>query len=86
MIIIDKERCIGCGLCVPDCIAGNLKVENGKAEVLGSCLQCGHCVAVCAQNAVQIPEFDMVDVTPCGETVEADILLKLIQNGKNMKQ
>ena len=74
IIEIDEDKCIGCGLCVQDCIAGNLKVENGKAEVLGSCLQCGHCVAVCAQNAVQIPEFDMVDVTD--DTVE-DHLIEL---------
>ena len=85
MILIDKERCIGCGLCVKDCIAGNLKVENGKAEVLGSCLQCGHCVAVCAQNAVQIPEFDMADVTPCGETVEANALLSTIKGRRSIR-
>ena len=26
------------------------------------CLQCGHCVAICPENAVAIPEYDMADV------------------------
>ena len=43
MIQIDKERCIGCGLCAQDCIAANIRVENGKAVVLQGCLTCGHC-------------------------------------------
>lgn len=62
MIVIDRERCIGCGLCVKDCPANKLKVEEGKAVYTPECIQCGHCVAVCPRKAVSIPEYDMDDV------------------------
>lgn len=53
-IIIDKEKCIGCGLCVKDCVASAIKLEGGKAEVFKDCIECGHCFAVCPQNAVDM--------------------------------
>lgn len=62
MIIIDQEKCIGCGDCAADCIALNIKVEGGKAAPLRECLNCGHCVGVCPMAAIAIPEYDMEDV------------------------
>lgn len=62
MIIIDSEKCIGCGLCAADCPADKLTVEDGKAVYSPGCIQCGHCVAVCPRGAVSIPEYDMEDV------------------------
>lgn len=59
MITIDKENCIGCGLCVEDCPADKLKLEDQKAVYTPQCIQCGHCVAVCPRGAVSIPEYDM---------------------------
>jgi len=62
MVRIDTEKCTGCALCVKDCFPRNLTLENGKAKVIGRCLQCGHCVAVCPANAAEIPDYDMEDV------------------------
>ena len=62
MIAIDKEKCIGCGMCVKDCPAGKLKLEEKKAVYTPECIECGHCVAVCPMAAVSIPEYDMADV------------------------
>lgn len=62
MIVIDKEKCIGCGLCAGDCPAGKIILKDGKAEWSPECIQCGHCVAVCPREAVSIPEYDMSDV------------------------
>lgn len=61
MVVIDEKKCIGCGLCAADCIAQNIVIE-GKARVKQDCFQCGHCVAVCPEGAVSIPEYDMADV------------------------
>ena len=61
MVVIDEKKCIGCGLCAADCIAQNIVIEE-KARVKQDCFQCGHCVAVCPQGAVSIPEYDMADV------------------------
>ena len=62
MIIINEEKCIGCGLCAKDCPAARIRVDEGKAVWSGECIQCGHCVAVCPRAAVSIPEYDMDDV------------------------
>lgn len=64
MVTIEKERCTGCGLCVTDCIAQNIVVEESKAVVHGACLLCGHCVAICPQAAVAIEEYPMKEVLP----------------------
>lgn len=64
MIHIDKDACIGCGLCVKDCIAKNITLSDGHAEPYFDCFLCGHCVAICPQNAITIEEYDMDDVKP----------------------
>ena len=30
-VSIDKEKCIGCGKCVADCVSEKIKLVNGKA-------------------------------------------------------
>ncbi len=63
MIRINLENCIGCGLCVNDCQCKDIKIIEGKARPLyKSCLNCGHCIAVCPQNAVIIDDYDMNEV------------------------
>lgn len=57
-VIIDKEKCIGCGKCVADCVSEKLKVIDGKAEFMYErCIQCGHCYAVCPVNAVTMANY-----------------------------
>ena len=68
MIIIDQEKCIGCGLCADDCVYKSLTIEDGKAKYNRKCFQCGHCVAICPMNAVSIPDYEMEEV----EELDAD--------------
>lgn len=56
-IIVNREKCVGCGLCEGDCVAGSIKVKNGKAVPPMSCILCGHCEAICPKNAVSITGF-----------------------------
>lgn len=62
MVIIDKEKCILCGMCVKDCFPENLFIEENKVHVKGSCMQCGHCIAICPANAVSIDDYPMEEV------------------------
>lgn len=63
MVIIDKNLCIGCGLCVEDCFSKALIIKEGKAEFRAySCMECGHCIALCPKNAVAIEGYDMDQV------------------------
>ena len=53
--IIDKELCIGCGLCVKVCPMDTISMQNGKAVVTGKeSLSCGHCAAVCPEGAIRV--------------------------------
>ncbi len=63
-IAIDKDRCIGCGICVDDCFPGALCLVDGVATWSGRCIECGHCVAVCPQEAVASEGCDMAQVEP----------------------
>lgn len=61
MIIFDNEKCIGCGLCIKDCVSYCITIKNGVAQMKSDskqCIQCGHCIAVCPQNAVSIEDSD----------------------------
>lgn len=62
-VIIDESRCIGCGVCKKDCVAGIIDISEGKAKVESDhCIKCGHCLAVCPVNAVTLPGYDQSQV------------------------
>lgn len=91
MVVIDSEVCTGCGACVKDCFNRNLIVKEGKAELVReTCIRCGHCVAICPVGAVQIPEYDMKDVTEIAEitvsTPQPDELLMRIKARRSVRQ
>ena len=58
--LIDNEKCTGCGLCVSDCQRRVLMIQNKKAVVDTSaiCFECGHCLAICPENAVIVRGCD----------------------------
>ena len=57
-VLINVEKCIGCGLCVKDCVAGAISLQAGKATVRKTgCIACGHCEAICPNNAVSLTGF-----------------------------
>ncbi|MCR4442035.1 MAG: aldo/keto reductase [Peptococcaceae bacterium] len=50
-----EDWCTGCGLCVESCPFNLLKVEKGKAVLVGEdCMFCGYCGAACKQFAIKI--------------------------------
>lgn len=87
MVIIDKEKCIGCGKCITDCVARNLEFVDNKANVKGACLQCGHCVAICKSDAVTIPEYDMddVEIIDLDNKIDPNLLLKCIKSRRSIR-
>ncbi len=58
IIKIDEELCDGCGLCVPDCAEGSLKIVDGKAKLVADnlCDGLGACLGSCPTGALQIIE------------------------------
>lgn len=54
MLIIDKEKCSGCGLCETSCAFAAIKVTDGLAVVNEACTLCGACVENCPDDALRI--------------------------------
>jgi NAD-dependent dihydropyrimidine dehydrogenase PreA subunit len=56
IVMIDEERCDGCGLCVPACEEGALQIIDGKARLVAdrSCDGMGACLGHCPQDAIRI--------------------------------
>ena len=58
-VVIDSEKCIGCGLCKKDCVGFDIEIVDGKALAHGaSCIACGHCEAICPQGAIKVTGFE----------------------------
>ena len=58
-IEIDEDLCSGCGLCVTGCPTGTLSLRDGKATASGGeSIFCGHCEAVCPQEAIRVTAID----------------------------
>lgn len=87
MIIIDTNKCIGCGLCQSDCVAFDIKIQNGKAAALNkSCIQCGHCEAICPQAAITITDFHDEIEEKEQVRLDPDTYLASIQTRRTIRQ
>jgi len=58
IVKIDEEKCNGCGLCIPRCAEGALRIINGKAKLVSEtyCDGLGACLGKCPQDAITIEE------------------------------
>jgi Fe-S-cluster-containing hydrogenase component 2 len=58
MVRINEEKCTGCGLCVPACAEGALKIIDGKARLTSDiyCDGLGACLGECPEGAITIEE------------------------------
>lgn len=56
IVRIDEEKCDGCGLCVPACAEGAIRIVDGKArlEADNLCDGLGACLGECPQGAIVI--------------------------------
>ncbi|MCL1906302.1 MAG: 4Fe-4S binding protein, partial [Clostridiales bacterium] len=61
--VFDSEKCIGCKMCVRDCPAGALSVENVGSKTkkqfvcrlnLAHCVFCGQCADSCTKNSITL--------------------------------
>jgi Fe-S-cluster-containing hydrogenase component 2 len=58
IVEIDDELCDGCGLCIPSCAEGALKIVDGKARIIADklCDGLGACLGECPNGALKIIE------------------------------
>jgi NAD-dependent dihydropyrimidine dehydrogenase PreA subunit len=58
IIKIDEDLCTGCGLCIPNCNEGALKVIDGKVRLISDlfCDGLGACIGHCPEGAIELVE------------------------------
>jgi ferredoxin len=75
IIRIDEEKCDGCGLCVPSCAEGAIRIVDGKARLVAEkyCDGLGACLGECPQGALTVidAEVDPFDEVAAKELVHA---------------
>lgn len=60
-VMIETDKCVGCGMCAKVCVARNIVIKSKKAEtVLDDCVMCGQCSAVCPKKAISVSGYDIV--------------------------
>lgn len=90
MIQIDSSRCIGCGQCVRDCFARQLRIEQGTASFLNmGCIACGHCIAICPTDAVSMEDARQEDIIPLPHGIpklDPDQYLMFLRGRRTIRQ
>src|SRR5512143_4092024 len=58
IVKIDEGKCTGCGLCIPNCAEGALKIVDGKAKLMSEkfCDGLGACLGHCPEDAITVIE------------------------------
>lgn len=53
---LDREKCIGCGMCIQVCPHAVFKIENRKSEIIDrdACMECGACGMNCPVDAIAV--------------------------------
>ena len=60
IITIDEDKCTGCGLCIPNCPEGALRIVDGKARLVSDqlCDGLGACLGECPEDAILVEQRD----------------------------
>ncbi|PKM52246.1 MAG: ferredoxin [Firmicutes bacterium HGW-Firmicutes-7] len=58
MVMINEDKCNGCGLCITGCHEGALQLINGKAKLVSDsyCDGLGACLPACPMDAISLEE------------------------------
>ncbi len=60
-VIVDADKCIGCGACVDVCPSSVFEMDDsGKSKVINesACVACMSCVGVCPTEAITVTVKD----------------------------
>jgi NAD-dependent dihydropyrimidine dehydrogenase PreA subunit len=55
-LVLDEQKCIGCGLCTEVCPHAVFEIQEKKAQIVdfNACMECGACVSNCPADAISV--------------------------------
>lgn len=55
-LTLDRERCVGCGMCIVVCPHAVFSPENGRVRIddRDACMECGACARNCPAAAIRV--------------------------------
>jgi nitroreductase/NAD-dependent dihydropyrimidine dehydrogenase PreA subunit len=91
---IDKEKCSNCKQCIPECGRGYFYLDEHEEvifnEKLGPCSICGHCIAICPEDAILTKDLDDVETFPGIDSpeniVEYEKIFRLIRAKRSIRK
>ena len=95
MILIDREKCTGCGICGIICPRHVLETQkiNGERmtilveERMDVCMGCGQCVAVCPNDALSIDDLPADGFNPApSQTLNYDALMDFFSRRRSVRR
>lgn len=80
MILIDEEKCDGCGACIPNCPEGAIQIIDGKARLVGEalCDGLGACMGFCPRGAMTVEKRE------AEEYDERKVMANIVTQGINV--
>ena len=88
-ISIDYDLCTGCNRCVQVCGINFFEVP-GKAprtaDPVTCCIRCGHCAAICPQDAVSHTGLQDIELAPLAQRPSFEQLMTLLQSRRSRRE
>ena len=91
MLHLEKEKCLGCGMCVKHCYSAYLTMGR-EHPVLpeNDCLNCGHCSAICPTKALTVvgngySEKEVTEYHRDTMNIDAKELLRFMQYRRSIR-
>jgi len=80
IIKIDKDKCTGCGLCIPNCPEGAMKIIDGKAHLISDlfCDGLGACLGHCPEGALIVEQREAENYN------ESRVMVNVAKQGENV--
>lgn len=64
-VIVDVEKCSGCGICARDCPLGAMRMRERKPFADDTCTLCGACAKFCPEGALALEPAAAPDAVQC---------------------
>jgi NAD-dependent dihydropyrimidine dehydrogenase PreA subunit len=80
IIVIDEDKCNGCGECIPNCPEGAIQIVDNKARLISDllCDGLGACLGHCPQGAISIIEREAEPYD------ERKVMANMVKQGANV--